>query len=101
MQYVKEKKTVARLNVRVDPVIKERISKAAHILGQDLTEFTISTLDDKAREVLEKREKFDLSEAEKAAFFEILDGNVPPSTDYALKAAKKYRQMIKKGELRV
>ena len=62
MQLVKEKKEIGRINVRLDASIKKRISKAAYILGQDITEFTVSTLNEKAREVIEKFDRFELSE---------------------------------------
>ncbi len=101
MQLVKEKKDVARINVRVDQSIKDLISKAAYISGQDLTEFTVSTLNEKAREVIEKYERFGLTEAEKKAFFEILDGPIPESTEYSLKEAMKFKQMVKKEQLGV
>jgi uncharacterized protein (DUF1778 family) len=97
----KEEAGRSRLNIRISSDVKSRISRAAHILGQDLTEFTVSTLNEKAREVLERNERFELSEAEKAAFFEILDTPIPDPTENSLRAAKKYRRMIKKNSLRV
>jgi uncharacterized protein (DUF1778 family) len=101
VQLIKEKKTFGRINVRVDADIKDRISKAAHVLGQDLTEFTVSTLNERAREVIEKYERFEMTEVEKNDLFALLDGLVSKPTKRSLKAVKKYDEMIKKGLLRV
>jgi len=101
METLKAKTSYERINVRVNAAIKARISKAAHVLGQDLTEFTVSTLDERAIEVLEKYERFELTESEKSDLFALLDGPVPELTERSLKAVKKYKQMIKKGQLTV
>ncbi len=95
------KETYSRLNIRLKTRSKEWISKAAYILGQDLTEFSETILTEKAREVIENYEQFELTEAEKKAFFEIIDGPIPESTEYSLKEAKKFKRMVKKGQLRV
>ena len=87
------------MNVRLAKKSKERISKAAYILGQDLTEFTETTLDQRAREVIEKYERFELSEAEKKDLFALLDGPATETTKASLEAAKKYKAMIKNGQL--
>lgn len=87
----------SRLNVRLDPDLKARIRRAATILGQDLTEFAVSTLNERAMEVLEEHETLILSEAERRAFLEILSGDVPAPTKKALAAAKRYKSGTKKG----
>ena len=101
MQLIKEKKEIGRINVRVDASIKKRISKAAYILGQDITEFTVSTLSERAREVIEKFDRFELSENEKNDLFALLDGPVAKPTKKSLKAVKRYNEMIEKGHLTV
>lgn len=100
-QLLKEKKVIARINVRIDQAIKDRIAKAAHILGQDITEFTVSTLHEKAREVVEKHDQFILNEVEKNDLFALLDGAVPEPTERSLKAVKRYKEMVKEGKLSV
>ena len=93
------KEEYSRLNVRLTAKSKERISRAAYILGQDLTEFTETTLSEKAREVIEKYERFELTEAEKKDLFALLDAPVPKPTKKSLAAVKKYKEMIADGQL--
>lgn len=76
-----KKPAESRLNVRLSSNVKMRIARAAHILDQDLTEFAVSTLNDRAVEVLEKHEAFELSESQRQAFFDILDGVSPKPTN--------------------
>ncbi len=87
----------SRLNIRLSPEIKSRIARAASIVGQDLTEFTISTLNDRALKILEEHEAFVLAESERLAFLEILSGPVPEPTKKSLKAAAKYKRGVRKG----
>ncbi len=89
----------SRLNVRLDPDLKARIRRAATVLGQDLTEFAVSTLNERAIEVLEEHETLILSEAERRSFLEILAGDVPAPTKTALAAAKRYKSGTKKGAI--
>jgi uncharacterized protein (DUF1778 family) len=96
---VQTKEKNSRLNVRLTAKSKERISRAAYILGQDLTEFTETTLNEKAREVIEKYERFELTEAEKKDLFALLDAPVPQPTKKSIAAAKKYKEMIDNGQL--
>jgi len=87
----------SRLNVRLAPDLKARIRRAATVLGQDLTEFAVSTLDERAKEVLEEHESMILSESERRAFMDILAGDPPSPTKRALEVAKKYKSGKKKG----
>lgn len=93
------KKQYGRLNVRLTAKSKERISKAAYILGQDLTEFTETTLDERAREVIAKYESFELTQAEKSDLFALLDAPAAKPTKRSLLAEKKYKEMIDSGKL--
>ena len=92
-----KKPAQSRLNVRLSSTVKMKIARAAHILDQDLTEFAISTLNDRAIEVLEQHEAFELSEKQRQAFFDILDGVPPKSTQKALEAAERYKSGTIKG----
>lgn len=96
----KDKVTSSRLNVRLSPEIKARITRAAHILGQDLTEFAARTLDAKAIEVIERNEIFELTEREREFFFDYLDGKIPAKehSAKALRAAKEYKKGRKLGD---
>lgn len=93
----KKTSTNSRLNIRLTPDLKARIRRAATVLGQDLTEFAVSTLNDRAVEVLEEYDSLVLSEAERRAFLDILAGDAPAPTKRALESAKKYKGGVKKG----
>lgn len=99
MPRVQEKNTAVtgRLNVRLSADVKLRVTRAANILGQDLTEFAVSTLNEKAVEVLERYESLKLSEKEYKAFLDILSGEVPEPTKKSLEAAKRYKRGVRKG----
>ncbi len=95
----KENVTSSRLNVRLSPEIKARITRAAHILGQDLTEFASIALNERADEVIAKNEEFTLSEADRQAFLDILSGDFDREpTEKSLKLAAEYKRGTKKGQ---
>ena len=95
----KEKVTSSRLNVRLSTNLKERVVRAAAILGQDLTEFAVSTLNDRAVEVIERHENFELTQAEREFFFDYMDGNIKtkPSAR-ARRVAKEYLKGKRLGD---
>src|SRR5438270_14074742 len=99
MGTVFEKKKVAnsRLNVRLAPEVKARISRAAHILGQDLTEFTSSTLSRYADEIIDNHEQILLSESDYQFFIAELEKPATKPSNYAKKAMDDYRRMFKMG----
>ena len=101
MEVRTKKEAYGRLNVRLKIRSKESISKAAYILGQDLTEFAETTLTEKARDVIEKYERFALTEAEKRDLFAILDGPVAKPTAKSKRVVKRYKTMIEEGQLTV
>ncbi len=95
----KEKVTSSRLNVRLSPDVKARISRAAHILGQDLTEFASNVLNERADEVIAKNEEFTLSEADRQAFLDILSGDFDwEPSEKSRKLATEYKRGTKKGQ---
>ena len=81
-----------RLNCRIDGRIKERAEAAAILLGQDLTAFTETALDEKAQEVLEREERIVLSERDFARFIESINNPQPP-TQALTDARRTYRQL--------
>lgn len=83
-----------RLNCRIDGRIKERAEAAAILLGQDLTSFTETALNEKAQEVLEREERIVLSERDFARFVESISGPQPP-TQALIEARRAYRQLQK------
>ena len=54
----------SQLDIRLSPDIKDRIRRAAHILGQNLAEFTATTLDKRAVDILQEYDGFALTESE-------------------------------------
>jgi uncharacterized protein (DUF1778 family) len=74
-----------RLNFRLDARIKQRAEDAAALLGQDLSTFAESALDEKAQAVIERAERLVLSERDFARFVDSL--NDPKPAGARLKAA--------------
>lgn len=101
MSVVSEKpsKSYSRLNVRLSSEIKLRIQKAAHILGQDLTEFTEDTLNSRALEVIKANSALVLEEKEYQFFLDLLAGEPAKPTKKSLEARKRYHEMISRGDL--
>lgn len=79
-----------RLNFRVDARIKARAEEAALLLGQDLSTFAESALDEKAQAVIAREEKLVLSERDFALFLEAID-NPKPASDRLKDAAQKFK----------
>lgn len=78
------------MNVRLTPEVKSRISRAAHILGQDLTEFTSHTLSLRADEVIENHEQILLSEKDYEFFITQLEKPAKLPSDYTRKIRDSY-----------
>ena len=97
MVAVLEKKKIinSRLNVRLSPEVKARIARAAHILGQDLTEFTSSTLGRYADEIIDNQEQILLSESDYRFFVAELEKPATMPSEYAKKAMNDYRRVFK------
>lgn len=68
-----------RVHFRVDARIKQRAEEAALILGQDLSTFAESALDEKAQAVIAREEKLVLSERDFARFVEAIENPIPPN----------------------
>lgn len=81
-----------RLNCRIDGRIKARAEEAAQVLGQDLTAFTETALDEKAQEVLAREERIVLSERDFERFVEIINNPKPP-TPALIAARRAYQQL--------
>lgn len=94
MHVIKENLTPSRLNIRIHPDIKERIQRAARILGQDLTEFTSNVLNREAKEIIDNHEQILLSEQEYDWFIEALDRPARTPSKRSLRALKEYREVF-------
>lgn len=79
-----------RLNFRLDARIKQRAEDAALLLGQDLSTFAESALDEKAQAVLEREEKIVLSERDFERFLDAIDNPQPP-TEKLREAMKQFQ----------
>ena len=100
METVKNKiaREQSRLNVRLAPEIKEKIARAATIYGQDLTEFAVSVLTQKAEEILEKHDALRLESADYQFFLKALDEpSAGEPSEKSRKTAEKYQRGIRKG----
>lgn len=88
----------SRLNVRLAPAVKERVAKAAALSGQDLTEFTVTALSEKANAVIEEHDNLLLSSEDHSFFLDALsDNSITEPSKRSLDAAEKYRQGTRKG----
>jgi uncharacterized protein (DUF1778 family) len=88
----------SRLNFRLAPTVKERVMKAAALSGQDLTEFAVATLSEKANLVIEQHDNVLLGSEEHEFFLKALaDPTVSEPSERSRKAAEKYRQGTRKG----
>lgn len=88
----------SRLNVRLSSVVKERIIKAAALRGQDLTEFAVAALSEKANHIIEQHNNLLLGTAEYDFFLNALtDSSESEPSERSRNAAEKYRQGTRKG----
>ena len=85
-----------RMHFRLDPKIKARVARAAAITGQGLTDFAVSTLSEKADQILARHDTILLTSVEYSFFLNALDDDRKPSKR-ARAAAKRYRRGRRKG----
>jgi uncharacterized protein (DUF1778 family) len=85
-----------RLNFRLAPEIKNRVARAAAITGQDLTAFAVSTLSEKANEVIKDHDELPLNSEESQFFLRVLDEKRKPS-ERSRNASERYRRGRRKG----
>lgn len=88
----------SRLNFRLAPEIKARVARAATIIGQDLTEFAVATLSQRADEVLARHDNMLLSSEDYQFFLDSLSvTETAEPSEKSRKAAAKYRGGRLKG----
>ena len=95
MPPIEKNNQISRLNFRLSNELKERIEKAAIILGVTVTDFAINTLANSADQVLEKHQTRILSNRDRDTFLEMLE-NPPTPNEALLKAVKEYKTRVKK-----
>ena len=82
-----------RLDVRLPTESKTLIARAAELLGLNLSAFTVATLVERAREVVDKHAVIELSNRDRDRFLFLLDN--PPSPSDALKrAAQEHKESV-------
>lgn len=88
----------SRMNIRLAPNVKERVARAAALCGQDLTEFAVATLSEKADLVIERHDHLLLGSADHEFFLNALAAtDVQEPSERSKSAAEKYRQGSRKG----
>lgn len=85
-----------RMHFRLDPKIKARVARAAAITGQGLTDFAVSTLSEKADQILARHDTILLTSDEYNFFLKALDDDRKPSKR-SRAAAKRYQRGVRKG----
>jgi uncharacterized protein (DUF1778 family) len=85
-----------RMHFRLDPEIKARVARAAAISGQELTDFAVSTLSERADEILERHDSLLISSEDYEFFLNSLEDRRKPS-NRSRAAAGRYRRGRRKG----
>lgn len=94
----KNQQSPSRMNFRLASEVKTRVARAAALAGQDLTEFAVTALSEKADETIEKHESVFLSHSDYDYFLSVLDGkHEQESSERSLAAAERYRMGKRKG----
>lgn len=88
------KQDKARFDTRLPLEQKQFFERAAMLGGyRNLTDFIIVTVQNKAKEILEEREKFIVSQKDKEIFFDSLI-HPPKPNDDLLSAKNEYNKLI-------
>ena len=85
-------KSDARINVRLPSELKQTIEEAASVLGQSVSEFTISTVIKEARRVIQDAEVTKLSNRDRDAFLAALADKDAAPNDALKQAARRYKK---------
>jgi uncharacterized protein (DUF1778 family) len=93
----KKNREQSRMNFRLAPEIKERVARAAALTGQDLTEFAVATLSEKADEVIGRHDQMLLGSEDYNFFLNALEEKPTPPSERSREAADKYRRGTRKG----
>jgi uncharacterized protein (DUF1778 family) len=84
-------KNDARVDFRLSSQAKATIEEAAVLAGQSLSDFAVSTLLERAQEILEENRLRTLSERDARIFLSVLDGKQRPNPALR-KAAAWYKE---------
>ena len=86
----------ARLNFRLPCELKETIEQAATQLGQSISQFAVSTLVQRARDVIQECEVIKLSARDRDIFLAALEDTNRPPNERLMAAAAMYKEKIKR-----
>lgn len=81
----------ARLNLRLSADLKRTIEQAATELGQTVSDFTVSTMAQTARKVLQDRAATALSQRDRDRFLKLIDDLDAQPNRALMAAARRYR----------
>ena len=90
-------KNDARLNVRLPSDLKQTIEEAAAVLGQSITDFTISTVVREARSVIQDAQVTRLSNRDRDAFLAELESADAKPNNALKAAARRYKKRAAKN----
>jgi uncharacterized protein (DUF1778 family) len=90
-------KNDARLNVRLPSDLKQTIEQAAAVLGQSITDFTISTVVREARHVIQDAQVTRLSNRDRDAFLDALESADAKPNNALKTAARRYKKRAAKN----
>ena len=92
------RENTSRMNFRLAAEVKERVERAAALSGQDLTEFAVVTLSEKATEVIERHDSLLFTSEDYKFFLTALDETqIREPSERSKSAAEKYRCGARKG----
>ena len=87
-------KNDARINFRLPSELKEVIEEAAATLGQSVSDFSVSTLIEHARDVIRRRDVTELSRRDCDRFIRLLEDAEARPNEALVKAAKRYKKNL-------
>jgi uncharacterized protein (DUF1778 family) len=89
-----EEQAKARIEVRLDPDVKDLIQHAANLSGGTLTDFVVTSARAAAEEIVQNHQIIELSRRDAEILFEALMN--PPEPNAALReASKRYEALVK------
>ncbi len=81
-----------RISIRIPEELKREVEEAATQTGQSLSEFAISTLLDRAREIAEQTRTTRLTNKDRDLFLAMLDDTSAKPNKALVAAAKRYKK---------
>lgn len=88
----------SRMNFRLASDVKKRVVRAATLIGQDLTEFAVAALSEKADVIIERHEQMLLGSKDYNFFLDVLaETDIAEPSERSRAAAERYRQGTRKG----